>query len=398
MNNAVHASTGMTPFFVNGLRHPALPLSLMGGPGSGGGGARQLLASQLGSIPKATVRQSVDAFWSTRVNVLTRVRDAMAEAQDQQKEQADKHNRGNMSVFKIGDYVLLSTKNLSQDAVSTLGSSKLLPRYIGPFRVLKRRGTSYRLDLPSWLRTHPTFYVGRLKAYLQAGESESDSESANANASANDHATSDLETQNATGAPDAEPPGRSEGLLAPVGDPSPTQRPAGQSADSSDSTVRRSTRVKNRLASSCRSPSAPRPATSRNARESPRADRTGLETRPLAETVAPPSREPAAGDPQAGAPARRHGRPEAGAQTNASRTRRSRPTRGRLPVLDRSGEVHYHVEAIEGSRQRAGVHEALVKWLGYPRSQSTWRAWSALREDCLDLVLECERDHPSWFP
>jgi hypothetical protein len=45
MNNAVHASTGLSPFYVNGLRHPALPLCLMGGSQSGEGGARQLLAS-----------------------------------------------------------------------------------------------------------------------------------------------------------------------------------------------------------------------------------------------------------------------------------------------------------------------------------------------------------------
>jgi hypothetical protein len=41
VNNAVHASTGLTPFYVNGLRHPALPLRLMGVNKSGEGGARQ---------------------------------------------------------------------------------------------------------------------------------------------------------------------------------------------------------------------------------------------------------------------------------------------------------------------------------------------------------------------
>jgi hypothetical protein len=51
MNNAVHASTGRSLFYVNGLRHPALPLYLMEGSESGEGGARQFLASQLDGYP-----------------------------------------------------------------------------------------------------------------------------------------------------------------------------------------------------------------------------------------------------------------------------------------------------------------------------------------------------------
>ena len=39
MNNAVHASTGFTPFYVNGLTHPRVPLTIpLRGSGLGGGG------------------------------------------------------------------------------------------------------------------------------------------------------------------------------------------------------------------------------------------------------------------------------------------------------------------------------------------------------------------------
>jgi hypothetical protein len=44
-------------------------------------------------------------------------------------------------------------------------STKLTPRYIGPFTVLKCLGDAYTLDIPSRMRLHPTFYVGRLKEY-----------------------------------------------------------------------------------------------------------------------------------------------------------------------------------------------------------------------------------------
>ena len=46
-------------------------------------------------------------------------------------------------------------------------SSKILPKYIGPFRVLHRKGNPYTTQLPRRMRTHPTFYVGRLRPYHQ---------------------------------------------------------------------------------------------------------------------------------------------------------------------------------------------------------------------------------------
>ncbi|KAE9269466.1 hypothetical protein PF001_g29212 [Phytophthora fragariae] len=38
LNNAVHSSTGFTPFYVNGLRHPRTPLTLPPASSLGGGG------------------------------------------------------------------------------------------------------------------------------------------------------------------------------------------------------------------------------------------------------------------------------------------------------------------------------------------------------------------------
>ena len=52
--------------------------------------------------------------------------------------------------------------------VNNVTSNKLLPKYIGPFTVVKVCGTAYTLDIPSSMKTHPTFYVGRLKPYHTA--------------------------------------------------------------------------------------------------------------------------------------------------------------------------------------------------------------------------------------
>ena len=67
MNNSVHASTGYTPFCVNGLTHPRVPLTLpLRGSGLGGGE----VADRLADISPSTVQRQVSAFLTTRLNVL----------------------------------------------------------------------------------------------------------------------------------------------------------------------------------------------------------------------------------------------------------------------------------------------------------------------------------------
>jgi hypothetical protein len=47
------------------------------------------------------------------------------------------------------------------------GTPKLLPRWIGPFKVLKQIGSvAYELELPNNLKIHPVFHVSLLKAYI----------------------------------------------------------------------------------------------------------------------------------------------------------------------------------------------------------------------------------------
>ncbi|OWZ07934.1 reverse transcriptase, partial [Phytophthora megakarya] len=263
INNAVHASTGHTPFFVNAMRHPRLPStlgavvasSLSGGstvaseqpqktaetdisaattrararartrqgdvsvPGTdtvkllrprttclcGAQTPRGLthrpglftaLAGPVAnthevSVPGADTQkshaqsgtdattngesvQTTDAdktnepdpgfssqamdFVQERQAVVRFVQDAIAASADRQKLNADNVGRGNTTEFKIGPLVLLATQNLPTHAVSGFGASKLAPRFIGPFMVTKRHGNAYRLELPSDMRLHPTFY------------------------------------------------------------------------------------------------------------------------------------------------------------------------------------------------------------------------------------------------
>jgi hypothetical protein len=157
INNAVHAPTGQTPFYINGLRHPRLPhlLQVQGvcSPLSGG-------ENQEDTTPDSGIKaQDAIDFVLLRETVIRFVRDALANAVDLQKANADAKGRKNL----VGDLVLLSTDNLKDNVISNLGTYKLLPKYIGPYKVIKCHEHAYTLSMPTSMRLHPTFYVGRLK-------------------------------------------------------------------------------------------------------------------------------------------------------------------------------------------------------------------------------------------
>ena len=68
------------------------------------------------------------------------------------------------SAFLEGDYVWLSTVNIRRRLTCT---PKLMPRYVGPFKVLKQMGeTSYKLDLKeTGKRMHDVFHSSLLKKH-----------------------------------------------------------------------------------------------------------------------------------------------------------------------------------------------------------------------------------------
>jgi len=48
-----------------------------------------------------------------------------------------------------------------------VGAPKLLPKYVGPYRVSKVISrTAYQLELPATMRIHPVFHIHLLKPYL----------------------------------------------------------------------------------------------------------------------------------------------------------------------------------------------------------------------------------------
>ena len=66
--------------------------------------------------------------------------------------------------YNVGDMVLLSTKNITFKGPN---SKKLLPRWIGPYPIIKRIGhVAYKLKLPDNMKIHPVFHCKLLKKFM----------------------------------------------------------------------------------------------------------------------------------------------------------------------------------------------------------------------------------------
>jgi hypothetical protein len=93
------------------------------------------------------------------------VRENMRVAQSRQKSYAN-HRRTELS-FEVGDYVYLEVSPMMGLHHFTV-RGKLAPRFIGPFKILEKRGeVAYQLELPPQLSdVHDVFHVSQLEKCL----------------------------------------------------------------------------------------------------------------------------------------------------------------------------------------------------------------------------------------
>ncbi|KAE9226727.1 hypothetical protein PF005_g5022 [Phytophthora fragariae] len=446
LNNSTHASTGLTPFFVNNARHPRVPalVAIRSSNAAavftlGGGGraptsksvqessdpplpqpaesntqdsaveghalhgvayeeffavdAAPPAASAVANFaPKAAPRPldsaAVSEFLLHRQTVTRFVRDALQAAVDRQKVNADRRGRKNMSSFRRGERVLLSTDGIQGTAVTNLGANKLAPRFIGPFKILKVIGDAYTLDIPTAMRLHPTFYVGRLKPYvpamIPAPEAERPRPARNPNRPADDadaesaralapHARASPSVTRGTSSDEATSTSRAgpapiesqqssqpqyacaqaqRGSEPPSRRPSPDRSPARSSGAPSDVSIRSNVTPR-------QSPKPPKPATlqSRGSEATPRPYETTFRR------DGPPPLVDASG-------ARRW----IAERIVDHETRRTRAT-GTAPT---------------SRRARATERYYRVRWLGFPPAEDTWESRERLMEDIPDVVKEYE--------
>ncbi|KAE9175010.1 hypothetical protein PF005_g25595 [Phytophthora fragariae] len=402
LNNAVHSSTGFTPFYVNGLRHPRTPLTLPPASSLGGGEANADDPRGLKGF-RTSVKQNLLSF------IVQRVRDPMAATQDTQKEQRDRQGRKNTQVFKLGDQVLLNAKNLPTQAVSAVVSTKLRPRFVGPFMVIGVHGHAYTLELPSSMATHPTFYVGLPKPYRPAGAVEPEEPTGSQSTGGRRSPSSERALPREAGQEQAQEPDQEHeplrgALPVPPSDPHGlTDRGSSQLASPGPSVpARRSPRIANigsasglRRHQSAEADLRRGPAGSLSPVGYPGASPRGPPHLGR-EREAPPSRStdlPAVADKT---PHRREGSPGQDESQSGDAERpgpKPLPPRAPPPLLGNEGAHYYHVERLLKRRERSGQYQYLVKWRGYPSSRNSSKPGARLVEDCADHVAAFERAH-----
>ena len=151
INNAVQASTGFSPFYLNAGQEIRLPFD-----------------EAIAGLRPASDPEAADRIRRLKSD-LSRAREHIERAQVRQAKYADQHRRP--VTFVVGDQVLLSTEHLHM-----LGADKRTPKftfkYLGPFKIKRIANVNaYELDLPVQLRIHPVFNVNRLKAYRDGAAS-----------------------------------------------------------------------------------------------------------------------------------------------------------------------------------------------------------------------------------
>jgi hypothetical protein len=148
-NNSVNPSTGFSPFYLTAGFHPNVPASLL--------------------RPTNTVAPSVKEFIESQRVALTLAQEALYDAQERQKRNADKLRRDHD--FIVGDQVLINAEDITVPANHNQKSKKLQAQFIGPYTIVQECSpVSFRVELPPTVRIHDVFHVDRFRHYYPSPE------------------------------------------------------------------------------------------------------------------------------------------------------------------------------------------------------------------------------------
>jgi len=142
-NNKVHLSTQIIPFKANYRQDPR-----MGFEGR-----------------KKRKYKGAKKFIEKMKEIQKEVRVALGKAQEKIKKYANR-KRGEVDDYKVGDLVMLSTKDLKYQIVGRR-TEKLMERFVGPYKVKKIVSSNVvELELPNTIKIHPIVNVSRICRYI----------------------------------------------------------------------------------------------------------------------------------------------------------------------------------------------------------------------------------------
>ena len=136
-------------------------------------------------LPRSQVKRRTPLYWDQisekqlfgpeiiddAEQMVQAVRENLRIAQSRQKSYADGKRRD--LTFSVGDHVYLKVSPMRGIRRFNV-KGKLAPRYVGPFKVLERKGeVAYRLELPLSLSgVHDVFHISQLKRCLRVPEEQ----------------------------------------------------------------------------------------------------------------------------------------------------------------------------------------------------------------------------------
>jgi len=142
-NNKVHSSTKTSPFKANYGQNPR-----MGFEGR-----------------KKGKYVGAEKFVEKMKEIQEEAKVALGKAQEDMKKYANK-KRSDMEGYKVGDLVMLSTKDLKYQMVRRR-TEKLTKRFVGPYKVKKIvSSNAVELELPNTVKIHLVVNVSRIRRYI----------------------------------------------------------------------------------------------------------------------------------------------------------------------------------------------------------------------------------------
>jgi len=148
-NNKVQTSTKVSLFKANNGRDPRMGFELR----------------------KKEKFKEANKFVERMQEIQEEAKTALSKAQEDMKKYTNRH-RGEAEEYRVGDLVLLSTKDLKYQMVGRR-TEKLTERFIGPYKVKSIVSTNaIELELPSTIRIHPVVNVSKVQRYTSQVEGQ----------------------------------------------------------------------------------------------------------------------------------------------------------------------------------------------------------------------------------
>ena len=143
-NNKVNTSTKVSPFRANNGRDPRMGFEMR----------------------KQGKLEGAKEFAGRMKRIQEEAQVALKKAQEEMKRQADR-KRGEAEEYRVGDLVLLSTKDLKWQ-MEGRRMEKLTERFVGPYKVKRVISANVvKLELPKTVKIHLVVNVSRIRRYKE---------------------------------------------------------------------------------------------------------------------------------------------------------------------------------------------------------------------------------------